>query len=50
VQVADTITVKAPHGERPMAVMFSTEDGALTLDHPDQRAMFEIPGRTGGNA
>jgi hypothetical protein len=49
VQVADKIEAKPPRGERPMAVMFSTSDGALTLDHPDQVAAFEIPGRTGGN-
>jgi hypothetical protein len=48
VQVDAEIVEKLPRGERPRTVMFSTDDGTLTLDHPDQVAAFELPGRAIG--
>lgn len=49
VQVDAELTSKVPRGERPKAVMFSKEDGSLTLDHPDQMSMYDVPGRAIGS-
>lgn len=38
VTVADTVAVKAPRGERAASVRFTTADGALHVDPPNQYA------------
>lgn len=37
----DSITVKAPVGERPKAIWFATDDGELTRDDPHQLALIQ---------
>lgn len=42
VTLEDTITAKVPEYDRPATAYFVTEDGALTLEHPHQAAMFSV--------
>ena len=47
VSITDKIVAKPPMAEPPSAVMFTTADGALSYEHPDQLAAFPAD-RTGG--
>lgn len=44
VKVEDSITAKVPELDRPASMFFVTDSGDLSLDHPQQTAMFSIGG------
>jgi hypothetical protein len=45
VKVEDSITTKVPQLDRPATMFFVSDEGELSLDHPNQTAMFTIGGQ-----
>lgn len=42
VAISDKLSVKAPEYDRPTTIYYTTEDGEITRDDPDQPSLFNV--------